>query len=183
MNNCDLAQEFANGARSGEGSHMIIDGDVIYSYGKHFPMAIRKGDKTYVNIDKYSQSTSRHQSYVRSALRGNVQEVTTKVMQRIIEGECIDLNFKKVGNTATAKAIVKELEGLGFTAPDGSWEHAMYGQLPVDIMWRKEYKPNCDVANMGARVLVNEGRWMGRIEGKCGKVIEKKFNIADAILA
>jgi len=34
----------------------------VYSYGYHFPMYAYKDGKWYRNIDKYSVSTSRHQS-------------------------------------------------------------------------------------------------------------------------
>lgn len=35
---------------------------VVYSYGKHFPMYIYEQGTWYANCDKYSPSTSRHQS-------------------------------------------------------------------------------------------------------------------------
>ena len=36
---------------------------IVYSYGKHFPMYIYKGGVWYANGQKYSASTSRHQSH------------------------------------------------------------------------------------------------------------------------
>lgn len=35
---------------------------IVYSYGKHFPMYICENDYWYYNCDKYSPSTSKHQS-------------------------------------------------------------------------------------------------------------------------
>jgi len=35
---------------------------IVYSYGKHFPMYIWTDGKWYGNSDKYSRSTSKHQS-------------------------------------------------------------------------------------------------------------------------
>lgn len=68
-NNKSIATAFANGATKGKGSHLFIDGDTIYSYGYHFPIARRNADGTvWINPDKYSVSTSRHQSLVRAAL-------------------------------------------------------------------------------------------------------------------
>lgn len=70
MSNKQLAQEFAKGARKGRGSNMFIDGDTIYSYGYHFPLARRLiNGKFWINEEKRSQSTFRHQSYVRYACR------------------------------------------------------------------------------------------------------------------
>ena len=50
--------------------NVYIIGAVIYSYGSHFPLATleRMARVAHVNKDKYSQSTSRQQSYLRNAL-------------------------------------------------------------------------------------------------------------------
>jgi hypothetical protein len=68
--NSELAEKFAKGATSGKANHTFIDGDTIYSYGHHFPMATRTKDGFLVNSSKYSVSTSKHQSYVRGAIAG-----------------------------------------------------------------------------------------------------------------
>ncbi len=69
MNNKQVARAFANGATKGKGSNLFIDGNAIYSYGYHFKIAVRNDDGTFwVNPEKYSKSTSRHQSYVRQAI-------------------------------------------------------------------------------------------------------------------
>jgi len=38
---------------------------VVYSYGRHFPLLVCKGNTWYFNESKYSQSTSRHLSQSR----------------------------------------------------------------------------------------------------------------------
>lgn len=38
---------------------------VVYSYGKHFPIYVFKRGKWYGNSDKYSVSTSKHQTQLR----------------------------------------------------------------------------------------------------------------------
>jgi hypothetical protein len=69
MNNKQIASKFAAGATSGKGSNLFIEGDTIYSYGYHFPIARRLPDGGYwVNPDKYSRSTARHQSLVINAI-------------------------------------------------------------------------------------------------------------------
>jgi hypothetical protein len=61
--------------RSMDGGSIFARGDTIYSYGEHFPMARvmrdRLGRPTFVllNADRYSVTTSGHQSAVRGALR------------------------------------------------------------------------------------------------------------------
>lgn len=58
-----LIEKFEEGAEKGKASNMFIDGDILYSYGYHFPLAIRFENGTYLlNGDKYSVSTSAHQS-------------------------------------------------------------------------------------------------------------------------
>ena len=54
------------------------DESVIYSYGGHFPIAIRKkdvngNDIVLFNADGYSVSTNRHKSYVRQAIPRHVK--------------------------------------------------------------------------------------------------------------
>lgn len=69
MSNRKLAEKFANGATRGKGSHLFIKGDTVYSYGYHFAVARRTGDRTAnLTTRKYSQSTSVHTGLVRGAL-------------------------------------------------------------------------------------------------------------------
>lgn len=76
MNNSEVALAYVNkrvnkrtGDCSFKGSNMFYEDDVIYSYGYHFPMAIRlykeDGSEYYLfNNDSYSNSTSKHQHKV-----------------------------------------------------------------------------------------------------------------------
>ena len=72
MKNRTLAESFAKGRTKGKGSHMFIDGNVIYSYGYHFPIARLLDDKiAIITTRKYSSSTSRHTTTVHHALSMN----------------------------------------------------------------------------------------------------------------
>lgn len=54
--------------RNGNDS-LYIEGDAIFSYGSHFPVALWTADGVcYVNRDRYSATTSRHQNLVRFEL-------------------------------------------------------------------------------------------------------------------
>ena len=72
-----LIDRFTKGAERGSASHMFIEGDVIYSYGHHFALAIRQdwgaGVAYLLNGDRYSSSTSSHQSQCISHLKSNAQ--------------------------------------------------------------------------------------------------------------
>ncbi len=77
FDNSMTAHAWARGnahARSHNGN-LFADGSVIYSYGSHFPVAIRTESPSgalvfFVNSDTYSVSTTRHQGEVRGAIRG-----------------------------------------------------------------------------------------------------------------
>lgn len=79
MSNRQLAIKFTNGATRGKGSHLFIDGDTVYSYGYHFAIARRTGEKTAnLTTRKYSQSTTIHTGHVRMALVRAGYEITEK---------------------------------------------------------------------------------------------------------
>jgi hypothetical protein len=67
--NEQVAKRFAEGYTKGTGSHLFIDGDTVYSYGRHFPIAKRIGEKeVFFNSERYSSFTSKHQRLVRVVL-------------------------------------------------------------------------------------------------------------------
>ena len=69
MTNEEVAQAFADGKTKGKSLHMFIDGNTVYSYGKHFPIATRHNNGiVYFTTRGYSRTTSRHKSLVRCAL-------------------------------------------------------------------------------------------------------------------
>ncbi len=87
LSNDKVADMFANGRNSGESNRMVIRERTIYSYGRHFPIAIRLNDHIAVfNVDKYSSTTSGHQGRVREALRfngWNIKDVDTDTIKTI----------------------------------------------------------------------------------------------------
>lgn len=68
----DVAHRFATGigerCNAGDG-RMFFEGNTIYSYGHHFPMAIKYNGKLLWNDSTYSVSTSKHQGIVWGACR------------------------------------------------------------------------------------------------------------------
>jgi hypothetical protein len=68
VKNEDVALAFVKG-RKATGFSMFTDGKIIYSWGNHFPIAYKIGYGKYLfNVDKYSKSTSKHQTYVQRAI-------------------------------------------------------------------------------------------------------------------
>jgi len=67
-NNKQIAHLWANQSReSGRGSHFYFEGDTIYSYGTHFPIARHYKGAVLFTTKTYSSSTQRHCSHVRQA--------------------------------------------------------------------------------------------------------------------
>jgi len=67
----ELAKLYAEGQKFGSArdGRIFIEGDTIFSYGHHFPIARKIDDNTYeFNSNKYSLTTSKQQNEVRRAL-------------------------------------------------------------------------------------------------------------------
>lgn len=68
-NNRQVAHAFAAGSGPTQGSNLYHDNRVCYSYGSHWPLAVKLDDsRVLVNNDRYSATTSKHRSYVAGAL-------------------------------------------------------------------------------------------------------------------
>lgn len=69
--NQEVADAWAMGY-SAKGNNMFTDGETIYSYGYHFPIAKRVNGHVLFNHTYYSTTTSMHQCHVRRAMYGDV---------------------------------------------------------------------------------------------------------------
>jgi hypothetical protein len=83
VNNRELARKFSEGATKGKGSHMFIEGNAIYSYGHHFPIAVRTDYGYIFNNDSYSSTTGKQKGFVRSALDKDVYLANTEQLKGI----------------------------------------------------------------------------------------------------
>lgn len=65
------------------GTYHFADADcpAVFSYGPHFPMAVKMRHGVLVNTDKYSTTTSIHQSGAREALRQNGYRPTDRTIE------------------------------------------------------------------------------------------------------
>jgi len=75
----------------GKLGNVFFENGYLYSYGYHFPLARIRGGRVFVNVKKYSPSTSKQQSYLRAALRArpdlHVTETDTDELNRMIYAE------------------------------------------------------------------------------------------------
>jgi hypothetical protein len=68
--------------------NVYFSGDVLYSYGRHFPLAVRLQDGTYMlNGDTYSPTTSCHQADVRQCARGRRFTTSINAVGRALQNE------------------------------------------------------------------------------------------------
>ena len=104
----NIVNAFVNGETKLKGSRMFIDGNVIYSYGYHFPIALRLEKGVFLfNKDGYSVSTSRHKNKVKRAIEGVLTRIIEVSTDRI--KKAIDLRINNSHELIT-KEIMEELE-------------------------------------------------------------------------
>jgi hypothetical protein len=117
MNNTQVAHLWASGNKeSGKGSNFFFEGDTIYSYGHHFPIARRVNENFYLITQRgYSVSTSRHISYTRRAIPGYAN--TFPVADRP------DSSFETIREEKMSKAQ-EMLDGMEVKSPAKTYENA-----------------------------------------------------------
>lgn len=100
MKNETIILKFINGEVKGRTKNLFIEGEVLYSYGYHFPLCLRLNDlnggyKFIVNKSKYSMTTSRHQGYLRRNLKETdiLETITLSEITKIIK------EYPKITNT------------------------------------------------------------------------------------
>jgi len=84
FSNADVCERFREGKRTGEAHNLFIEGNVLYSFGRHYPLAIRFSDGWAINTEGYSQSTSRHRTHMCRALGYEFKELLDNRPDHII---------------------------------------------------------------------------------------------------
>lgn len=108
MDNKQVAHLWANKSRaSAKGSHFFFEGDTIYSYGSHFPIARHCDGVILFTRQDYSVTTSKHKSYVRMAC--TQFEVFTVENVKDTPGRADVLNYgKRINEAALAVARARD---------------------------------------------------------------------------
>ncbi len=68
----DVAKAWWNRTGDKNGNNMFCEGNTIYSYGRHFPIAKLMGSVVLFNPEKYSVSTQKHQGIVHRQITGQI---------------------------------------------------------------------------------------------------------------
>lgn len=84
----DVADNYFNAVdrdHYNKGSNMYFEGDTLYSYGRHFILAIRVKNGYLLNGDKYSNTTANHQSLTRRYAPTNSAVIPFSALQNIFK--------------------------------------------------------------------------------------------------
>lgn len=137
--NQDVAHRWANGVdreirNPGRTVFTSYDGQTIYSYGHHFPMATRITPELFlVNPNRYSVTTAKHQSYVFRAIPSwvGIVRVDPRAWTAIKDKRGLDVARHYRG---LIDAAWKSANRKGLTATSRVGECAKIGRLMDD--WR-----------------------------------------------
>jgi hypothetical protein len=158
----------------GEYGHIFYDGDILYSYGTHFPLLIRHKWGYLLNADKYSSTTSKHQGYCRSVAtiqiplsalaQAGIPFTDFNLIEKGSEREDL-LGYQKCVENPTAKTLTtQEYKALDYRKQRG-WRPDEW-QNPTIYYWqgtrfKKEY---ISVAQYQALPDSERGDWNERTE-------------------
>ena len=141
-NNSEVIQAYFDGDAepftNGKGSVYFRQG-VLYSYGEHFPMAFKLSDGRYlINGDRYSVTTSAHQSLCHRACPGG-EGFTTSVsaLNRALGRERFNRDFNEV-------EVVDSLPGVDIWANFHDSAEDSYNALPDKEGVTLTYKKNSE---------------------------------------
>jgi len=97
VKNQDVIKEFIDFGTDVKVNSVFSDKGVLYSYGYHFPMLVRLNDGYIYNKDKYSPTTSKHQSIVRSYLEQKkisyIEMNTRQIKELLLNPNITDIRF------------------------------------------------------------------------------------------
>lgn len=80
--------------------HLFTNGKVIWSYGKHYPIAARFNGNIYFNTEGYSQTTAVHTGHVARVLGyANTKELVKAVKNNVQNNICLT-------NTTQLQALI-----------------------------------------------------------------------------
>lgn len=104
MDNNEVAHLWANKSRSSaRAGHFYFEGDTIYSYGSHFPVARHHKGVVLFTSKRYSVTTARHIGITRSAC-SHLQTFTVSVPLRDPCGDDVKDYAKQIESEAMAAA-------------------------------------------------------------------------------
>lgn len=148
MNHAEVVRRFAEqvanrrGAVEWRGHSVLCDGRALYSYGRHFPLAVLVGERSgrrifLKNGDRYSVSTSQHQSLTQRACDGPttsfdaLQRAGVDPLRAYLSGADVVSDEVLDGTVQAARLLdyrEDERTYLQREDADSPWVHSDYGE-------------------------------------------------------
>lgn len=142
-----VARAFVAGERA-TGSRMYTDGDTIYSYGSHWPIATWMDSGTILfNVDVTSSSTSKHTNYVRRKIPSHIDiiECETKEIRKYLLNPSAPLILykdKKITSLGESVRIICDmLKDKGMKRIPFKKIHDSLWQTINKLVKKDKYKP------------------------------------------
>lgn len=147
--NSDVAHIFAQRTQDeGRAGNIFFEGDTIYSYGYHFPIArFIDGQKVLFTLDSYSTSTSKHIGIVSSALTQYEKIYTYDVKYPHKSVERINTNIKFIFKDL-AKARKPEIY-INEILREVQILERLKSQYPKIKVYKKDYPVLYDLLKQG----------------------------------
>ena len=79
MKNKQVCEDFAQGNADSKTKHLFIEGNILYSYGYHYPLCVRLADGYIINSSGYSNTTARHTGEI---VRATTNTANLKELQK-----------------------------------------------------------------------------------------------------
>ena len=148
----------------GEYGHVYYSGDIMYSYGSHFPLLIRHSWGYLLNADKYSSTTSQHQSMCRSV--ATIQIPLSALRQAGIPYDKFNLidsskqredligYYRNIENDKAKTITVEEYKALGWKKQRG-WRPDNWDE-PTKYFWHSKDKKERISVNQYMEIPENE---------------------------
>lgn len=110
VSHLEVARAWARGDKL-KGSRMFTDGNTVWSYGTHFPIATKLDNgQVLFNDDQCSSSTSGHQSYVKRVIDGyDVIECDTDEILRAVRNPKGPIMITKLVKHESFEGILNNL--------------------------------------------------------------------------
>lgn len=160
----EIARKFAtrqpNKKRKGRvvwsGSRVYCIDDIIFSYGSHFPMAKHLGEKGkkrlfIKNADKYSSSTSAHQSLVRQHCPG--PEVSRSKLSKYVHFEDLTMKHIHLWRPGIYKHMWQDTQ-TGAFYDDAKYRTLEPGEAdPTEPFMSLDHEPDANVLEKAFKVV------------------------------
>lgn len=189
LSQSELLRRFTeDNATEGKASNMFIEEDTVYSYGHHFPLLVRWNNGYLLNADKYSPTTSQHQSMCFSIADlqipfSTLEDALLNNLNKLNLVDKEEARWDKTGRyiVDTKYQPLKNIKGIGKTVTkrelDTLYLIAYFTNLKMGVVEDEERRPQ------GAVLEYNGNYYLSSMDGEnyfLAKLPEKVETVSEA---